>query len=182
MLHGIRAAVDLLDASISVILLAQSKLIIHEQFLNMPLLLSKGEEIGLVSQKENQLVIKFFTRLLERMLFREPGRCGRVVSASACQAGGLWLKSGCWNTHVGKQPAAMLAIYTSRGVTPEVNLRERISHTPLQSSNKAEPTLALKPRGDLTRSLKQGYQWPQKWTCVQQKFKRKKKECYSGWS
>ena len=23
----------------------------------------------------------------------EPGRCGRVVSMSACQAGGLWLKS-----------------------------------------------------------------------------------------
>ena len=45
---------------------------------------------------------------------------------------------------------------------------------PLQSLNKAEPTLALKPRGDITRSPKQGYQWPQKWTCVQQKFKKKK--------
>ena len=69
----------------------------------------------------------------------------------------------------------MLAIYTGRHVTPEVNLRERISHTPLQSLNKAEPTLALKPRGDITKSPKQGYQWPQKWTCVQQKFKKKKK-------
>ena len=39
----------------------------------------------------------------------------------------------------------MLAIYTGRGVAPEVNLRERISSTPPQSSNKAEPTLALKP-------------------------------------
>ena len=38
MLHGIRAASDLLNPSISVILSAQSKLIIHEQFLNMPLL------------------------------------------------------------------------------------------------------------------------------------------------
>ena len=28
--------------------------------------------------------------------------------------------------------------------------------------NKAEPTLALKPRGDITRNPKQGYQWPQK--------------------
>ena len=37
----------------------------------------------------------------------------------------------------GKQPAAMLAIYTSRGVTPEVNLRECISVMPPQSSNKA---------------------------------------------
>ena len=36
-----------------------------------------------------------------------------------------------------KQPAAMLTIYTSRGVTPEVNLRECISCMPLQSSNKA---------------------------------------------
>ena len=74
----------------------------------------------------------------------------------------------------GKQPAAMLAIYTGRGVTPEVNLREHISCMPLQSSNKAEPTLVLKPRGDVTRSPKQGYQWPQKWTCVQQKLKKKK--------
>ena len=69
----------------------------------------------------------------------------------------------------------MLAIYIGRGVAPEVNLRERISHMPLKSSNKAEPTLALKPRGDVTRNLKQRYQRPQKWTCVQQKFKKKKK-------
>ena len=32
------------------------------------------------------------------------------------------------------------------------------------------PTLALKPRRDVTRSPKQGYQWPQKWTCLHQKF------------
>ena len=70
----------------------------------------------------------------------------------------------------------MLAIYTGRGVTPELNLREHISSTPQQSSNKVEPTLALKPRGDMTRSPKQGYQWPHKWTCVtcKQKFKKKK--------
>ena len=73
----------------------------------------------------------------------------------------------------GKRPAAMLAIYTGRGVTPEENLREHISRMPPQSLNKAEPTLALKPRGDITRSLKQGYQWPQKWTCIQQKFLKK---------
>ena len=68
----------------------------------------------------------------------------------------------------------MLAIYTGRGVTPEVTVREHISHMPQQSLNKAEPTLALKPRGDITRSPKQGYQWPQKWTCVQQKIFLKK--------
>ena len=30
---------------------------------------------------------------------------------------------------------------------------------------KAEPTLALKPQRDVTRNLKQGYQWPQNRTC-----------------
>ena len=77
-------------------------------------------------------------------------------------------------THMwGKQPVAMLAIYTGRGVAPEVNLREHISRIPPQSSNKAEPTPVLKTREDITRSPKQGYQWPQKWTCVQQKFLKK---------
>ena len=86
----------------------------------------------------------------------------------------IWHPTSAETRMWGKRLAAMLAIYTGRGVTPEVNLREHISHMPLQSSNKAEPTLALKPRGDVTRSPKQGYQWPQKWTCVQQKFKKKK--------
>ena len=31
----------------------------------------------------------------------------------------------------------------------------------------------LKPRGDFTRSPKQGYQWPHKRTCVHQKLKKK---------
>ena len=69
----------------------------------------------------------------------------------------------------GRRLAAMLVLYTGTGVAPEVNLREHITGTPLPSTNKAEPTLALKPRGDVTRSPKQGYQWPHKWTCVQQK-------------
>ena len=33
-------------------------------------------------------------------------------------------------------------------------------------ANKAEPTMALKPREDVTRNLKQGYQWPQNRTYV----------------
>ena len=37
-----------------------------------------------------------------------------------------------------------------------------VTRMPPLSSNKAEPTLALKPRGDVTRSPKQGYQWPYK--------------------
>ena len=32
-------------------------------------------------------------------------------------------------------------------------------------ANKAEPTLALKPRGYVTRNPKQGYQWPKNRTC-----------------
>ena len=114
------------------------------------------------------------------------GHHGQVGSASDCQAGGWWFKSQhptSAETHMwGRKLAAMLALYTSKGVAPEVNLREHILHMPPPSANKAEPTLALKPRGDITRSPKQGYQWPQKWTCVQQNFlkkKEKKKEMYA---
>ena len=52
--------------------------------------------------------------------------------------------------------AAMLALYTSKGES----LGTYISCMPLPSANKAEPTMALKPRGDINRSPKQGYQWP----------------------
>ena len=40
-----------------------------------------------------------------------------------------------------------------------------------------QPTLALKPRGDVTRNPKQGYQWPQNRTCecVRHKNLKKKK-------
>ena len=61
----------------------------------------------------------------------------------------------------------MITIYSARKW-----IQARAMHLP--SANKAEPTLALKPRGDVTRSPKQGYQWSHKWTCVQQKFKKKK--------
>ena len=48
----------------------------------------------------------------------------------------------------------MMSTRRPAGVAPEVNLRERVTHTPLPSANKAEPTLALKPRLDITGSLK----------------------------
>ena len=57
--------------------------------------------------------------------------------------------------------AAMLAAKRSAGVAPEMNLRECVTHMLLPSLNKAAP-LALKPRGDVTRSPKQGYQWSHK--------------------
>ena len=49
-----------------------------------------------------------------------------------------------------------------------------ITHMPPPSANKAEPTLALKPREDVTRSPKQGVSGPTKRTHVLQKFKLKK--------
>ena len=65
------------------------------------------------------------------------------------------LLNNCAETHMwGRRLAAMLALYTSKGVTPEVNLRECVTCMPLPSANKAETTLALKPRGDITRSPK----------------------------
>ena len=46
----------------------------------------------------------------------------------------------------------------SAGVAPEVNLREHVTHTPLPSVNKVAHS-GFNPRGDITRSPKQGYQW-----------------------
>ena len=55
-------------------------------------------------------------------------------------------------------------------VAPEVDLGECTLHLSPQKVNKAEPTLALNPRGDVTRNPKQ---WPQKRTCVSAKnFKK----------
>ena len=51
---------------------------------------------------------------------------------------------------------AMLATKMLAGVTPMVNLREDVHLCQVQIRL---PTLALKPRWDVTRSPKQGYQW-----------------------
>ena len=64
------------------------------------------------------------------------------------------------------------AIYTGRGVAPEVNLREYISRMPPQSSNKAEPTMALKPSGDVTRSLNRGISHPKNGHVSNKNFKK----------
>ena len=78
----------------------------------------------------------------------------------------------------GEVTSCALAAKRSASVAPEVNLGECTLHSPLQKiANKAEPTLTLNPRGDVTRNPKQGYQWPQKRTCVCQKlFKKKTKK------
>ena len=55
----------------------------------------------------------------------------------------------------GKGLTAMLSANRSAGVAPEVNLRKCVTRMPPRL-----PTLALKPKGDVVRSPKQGYQWP----------------------
>ena len=54
--------------------------------------------------------------------------------------------------------AAILTSIQSAGVAPEVNLR--ITQVRKHTSDRS--TLVLKPRADVTRSQKQGYQWPHK--------------------
>ena len=56
--------------------------------------------------------------------------------------------------HVAKWLAVLMAIKRLARVAPQV------LHWPPQKANKAEPTLALKPRGEVTRNPKQGYQCP----------------------
>ena len=58
-----------------------------------------------------------------------------------------------------QQLAAMLAVKRLAGVTPEVNLRN-IHHKVLSQMQVMLPTLALKPRGNVTRSPKQGISSP----------------------
>ena len=67
----------------------------------------------------------------------------------------------------------MLAAKSLAHVAPKMDLRECTLHSPLQKSNKAEPTLALKPRGDITRNPKQGYQGPKKGHVLAENFQKK---------
>ena len=77
-------------------------------------------------------------------------------------AASMWVKSG---------PAAMLAVKRLAGVAPEVNLRNSAQ----ARKHASESTLALKPKADITRSPKQGYQWPHKKDmCPLKKNKNKK--------
>ena len=70
-----------------------------------------------------------------------------------------------------KGSAAMLTFIQSAGVTSEVNL----SITQGESMQKGS-TLALKPRADITRSPKQGYQWPHEKDLCPPKIKKKKRK------
>ena len=83
-------------------------------------------------------------------------------------------------TVCGDRTGCALATKRLENVAPEVDLGECTLHLPPQKVNKAKPTLALNPRGDITRNPKQGYQWPQKRTCVSAKkrFKKPKNNAY----
>ena len=69
------------------------------------------------------------------------------TSTNACGHVCMWIKKG---------SAAMLTSIQLAGVAPEVNLR--ITQVRKHTQKKGF-TQALKPRADVTRSLKQGYQW-----------------------
>ena len=68
-----------------------------------------------------------------------------------------------------KGSAALLTSIDSAGVAPEMNLRI----TQARKLTSKGSTLALKPRADVTRSLKQGYQWPHEKDLCPPKLKKK---------
>ena len=73
-----------------------------------------------------------------------------------------------------KGSAAMLTSIQSAGVIPEVNLRMT------QARKHAKGILALKPGTDITRSPKQGYQWPhEKDWCPTKILKKPQRLAYS---
>ena len=53
-----------------------------------------------------------------------------------------------------------------QGVAPELHLRECILHSPIAKANEAQPTLALKSRGNVTKKPKLGYKWPKRDMCM----------------
>ena len=78
-----------------------------------------------------------------------------VAEWVACQTGGRRFKSqhptSAETCMWGRRLAAMLALYTGKGVSPEVNLGELISRTP---PNKAEPTLfSLNSLNSVTKKI-----------------------------
>ena len=62
----------------------------------------------------------------------------------------------------------MLAIYTSKGVAPEVNFGERIAFMPLPSANKATHS-GFETQGWRHQKSKTGVSVAPKWTYVHQK-------------
>ena len=133
---------------------------------------------------ESKQFVYTHTSIYSKVILFTPGRCGRVVSASTCQAGGLWFKSGILallKHACGESDWLLCWPYTLAEVSHQRWISGNVYNICLCKVWIRLPTLALKPWGDVTRSLKQGHQWPQKWTCVQQKFFLKKKSNIIYW-
>ena len=75
-------------------------------------------------------------------------------------------KDMCLLMHVGKWLATLPVAKRSSHLAPDVDLGECTLHLPLPKVNKAEPTLALKPRGEVTRNPKWGTSGPKKDMCL----------------
>ena len=68
-----------------------------------------------------------------------------------CMWGSDWLRAGCQEVSMRSTRGGSRGMYITFAFAKKVN--------------KAEPTLAFKPRGDVTRNSKQGYQCPPKDIC-----------------
>ena len=94
------------------------------------------------SNEYKVLVGPGLAQLVERLAHRysesTSSNPGNLTSATVCGD-----RTGC-------KPATK----RSASVAPEVYLGKCTLHSPPQKANKAEPTLALKPRGDVTRNPK----------------------------
>ena len=115
-------------------------------------------QIKIIKLKGVMQVRPRLAQLVERLAHRysesTSSNPGNLTSATVC----------------GDRTGCLPAIKRLVSVAPEMDLGECTLHSPLQKANKAEPTLALNPRGDVTRNPKQGYQWPpKKDMCVHQK-------------
>ena len=101
---------------------------------------------------------------MEAIYHRTKPLCDTLVQCLV----GMWKRRlGC---HAGRQEVGRCR---TRGEYQEMC---NILHMPPLSSNKAVPTLALKPRGDITRSPKQEYQWPHKKDSCSPKILQKKSD------
>ena len=118
--------------------------------------------------QQTKIYLPGLAQLVERLAHRysesKSLNPGNLTSATVC----------------GDRTGCMPAAKRLASVAPEVYLGEYTLHSPLQKANKAESTLALEPREDFIRNPKQGYQWPQKRTCVsaEKLFKKKEKKIY----
>ena len=105
----------------------------------------------------------------------QSGCCGRMVSAFDFWAGGLVFKSMSGNLPLLKHTCgeSERLLWDSPLVR---HLCQYISCMPLPSANKAAHSGFETQRRCYQVLSGMGYQWPQKWTCVQQNFLKKQRK------